>query len=129
MRRTKSDLFDNFFVAASTERGINANDANETTGSTGQYTEGPPRLSYRMLLVGYCFGVRSERRLCEEVHLNLHRFCRLRLDGKVTDHSTCSKNRHGRFHDSDLLRRLSYVIASMRDWSAEEGFAVDVSLH
>jgi transposase len=51
----------------------------------------------RMLLVGYCFGIRSERRLCEEVHLNLayRWFCRLGLEGDVPDHSTFSKNRHG----------------------------------
>src|SRR5271156_5762112 len=44
-----------------------------------------PELMIRMLLVGYCFGIRSERRLCEEVHLNLayRWFCRLGLDGKV----------------------------------------------
>ncbi len=30
-----------------------------------------PELLIRMLIVGYCFGIRSERRLCEEVHLNL----------------------------------------------------------
>src|SRR5271155_1028803 len=67
-----------------------------------------PELLFRILLVGYCFGIRSERRLCEEVHLNLayRWFCRLGLDGEVPDHSTFSKNRHGRFRDSDLLRRL-----------------------
>jgi len=55
-----------------------------------------------MLLVGYCYGIRSERRLCDEVHLNLayRWFCRLGLDGDVPDHSTFSKNRHGRFRDS-----------------------------
>ncbi len=49
-----------------------------------------PELLIRMLLVGYCYGVRSERRLCEEVHLNLayRWFCRLGLDGEVPDHST-----------------------------------------
>lgn len=49
----------------------------------------------RMLIVGYCFGIRSERRLCEEVHLNLayRWFCRLGLEGDVPDHSTFSKNR------------------------------------
>jgi transposase len=59
----------------------------------------------RMLIVGYCFGIRSERRLCEEVHLNLayRWFCRLGLDGDVPDHSTFSKNRHGRFRASDLF--------------------------
>jgi transposase len=57
-----------------------------------------PELLVRMLLVGYCYGIRSERRLCEEVHLNLayRWFCRLGLDGEVPDHSTFSKNRHGR---------------------------------
>ena len=54
-----------------------------------------PELLVRMLLVGYCYGIRSERRLCEEVHLNLayRWFCRLGLDGEVPDHSTLSKNR------------------------------------
>jgi transposase len=67
-----------------------------------------PELMIRMLIVGYCFGIRSERRLCEEVHLNLgyRWFCRLGLDGSVPDHSTFSKNRHGRFRDSDLLRKV-----------------------
>lgn len=48
-----------------------------------------PELMIRMLLVGYCFGIRSERRLCDEVHLNLayRWFCRLGLDGAVPDHS------------------------------------------
>ena len=61
-----------------------------------------------MLIIGYCMGIRSERRLCEEVHLNLayRWFCRLGLDGDVPDHSTFSKNRHGRFRDSDVLREL-----------------------
>jgi transposase len=63
-----------------------------------------PELMIRMLIVGYCMGIRSERRLCEEVHLNLayRWFCRLGLDGKVPDHSTFSRNRHGRFRDSDI---------------------------
>ncbi len=67
-----------------------------------------PELMIRMLLVGYCFGIRSERRLCEEVHLNLayRWFCRLGLDGDVPDHSTFSKNRHGRFRECDLFRHL-----------------------
>jgi transposase len=92
-----------------------------------------PELMIRMLLVGYCCGIRSERRLCEEVHLNLayRWFCRLGLDGAVPDHSTFSKNRHGRFRDSDLLRQL--FEAMMRRCMAEgivggQGFAVDASL-
>ena len=58
-----------------------------------------PDLMMRILIIGYAMGIRSERRLCEEVHLNLayRLFCRLGLDGKVPDHSSFSKNRHGRF--------------------------------
>src|SRR5438270_356672 len=54
-----------------------------------------PELLIRMLIVGYCFGIRSERRLCEEVHLNLayRWFCRLGLDGSVPDHSSFSNDR------------------------------------
>ncbi|MEO4041142.1 IS1182 family transposase [Hoeflea sp. CAU 1731] len=67
-----------------------------------------PELMIRMLLVGYCMGIRSERRLCDEVHLNLayRWFCRLDLNDAVPDHSTFSKNRHGRFRQSDLFRHL-----------------------
>jgi transposase len=92
-----------------------------------------PELMIRMLIVGYCFGVRSERRLCEEVHLNLayRWFCRLGLDGRVPDHSTFSKNRHGRFRDSDLLRHVfeQTVHRCMANGLVGgEGFAVDASL-
>ena len=92
-----------------------------------------PELMIRMLLVGYCFGIRSERRLCEEVHLNLayRWFCRLGLDGDVPDHSTFSKNRHGRFRESDLLRRLFETILRRcinQGLVGGEGFAVDASL-
>jgi transposase len=67
-----------------------------------------PELLIRMLLVGYCLGIRSERRLCEEVHLNLayRWFCRLDLNDRVPDHSTFSKNRHGRFREGEVLRCL-----------------------
>src|SRR5215472_11007795 len=92
-----------------------------------------PELMIRMLLVGYCFGIRSERGLCEEVHLNLayRWFCRLGLDGAVPDHSTFSKNRHGRFRESDLLRKVFET--TVQRCMAEglvggEGFAVDASM-
>ena len=92
-----------------------------------------PELLIRMLIVGYCFGIRSERRLCEEVHLNLayRWFCRLGLEGDVPDHSTFSKNRHGRFRDSDLLRRLFETVLQrciQEGLVGGEGFAVDASL-
>src|SRR3954452_2055826 len=92
-----------------------------------------PELMIRMLLVGYCFGIRSERRLCEEVHLNLayRWFCRVGLEGEVPDHSTFSKNRHGRFRVCDLLRDLFET--TVRRCMAEglvggDGFAADASL-
>lgn len=86
-----------------------------------------------MLLVGYIMGIRSERRLCDEVHLNLayRWFCRLDLSGRVPDHSTFSKNRHGRFRDSDLLRRLfEDVVARCISEGLASGqrFAADASI-
>ena len=92
-----------------------------------------PELMMRMLIIGYCFGIRSERRLCEEVQLNLayRWFCRLSIEDKVPDHSTFSKNRHGRFRESDTLR---YVFERVLRRGIEEGlvggegFAVDASI-
>jgi transposase len=92
-----------------------------------------PELMIRMLIVGYCYGIRSERRLCEEVHLNLayRWFCRLGLEGQVPDHSTFSRNRHGRFSESDVFRHLFET--GVKRCIAEglvggQGFAVDASL-
>ena len=87
----------------------------------------------RMLIIGYCFAIRSERRLCEEVHLNLayRWFCGLGLDGRVPDHSTFSANRNGRFRESNILRHVFETV--VRRCMTEglvggEGFAVDASL-
>ncbi len=92
-----------------------------------------PELMIRMLLVGYCYSIRSERRLCQEVELNLayRWFCRLGLEDKVPDHSTFSVNRHGRFRDSEILRRVFETV--VRGCMAAglvrgEGFAVDASV-
>src|SRR5882762_3211991 len=92
-----------------------------------------PEPMIRMLIIGYCFGIRSERRLCEEVHLNLayRWFCRLGLDGHVPDHSTFSKNRHGRFRESDLLRRVFEMVLQRcirEGLVGGETFAIDASL-
>ena len=92
-----------------------------------------PELMIRMLIVGYCYGIRFERRLCEEVemHLAYRWFCRLALDDKVPDHSTFSVNRHGRFRDSDILRHLfEAVVRACMDAGLVkgEGFAVDASV-
>ena len=92
-----------------------------------------PELMIRMLIAGYCMGIRSERRLCEEVHLNLayRWFCRLGLDDKVPDHSTFSKNRHGRFRESNVFRHLFETIVERcmaEGLAGADGFAVDASL-
>ena len=92
-----------------------------------------PELMMRMLIVGYCYGIRFERRLCEEVELHLayRWFCRLDLDDPVPDHSTFSVNRHGRFRDSDILRQVfEAVVRACMDAGLVkgEGFAVDASV-
>lgn len=67
-----------------------------------------PDVMMRMLLVGYLFGITSERRLCDEVkmHLGYRWFVGLALDEKVPDHSTFSKNRHGRFRQSGIYQAM-----------------------
>jgi len=92
-----------------------------------------PELMLRMLIVGYCFGIRSERRLCEEVSLNLayRWFCRLGLEDEIPDHSTFGKNRHGRFRESDLFRHVfETVVQRCMDFGLVrgEGFAVDATV-
>ena len=92
-----------------------------------------PELLVRMLIIGYSYGIRSMRRLCEEVQLNLayRWFCRLSIEDKVPDHSTFSKTQHGRFRDSDVFR---YVFEQVLRRCIEEGlvggegFAVDASV-
>lgn len=92
-----------------------------------------PELMIRMLIVGYCYGIRSERRLCEEVHLNLayRWFCRLGLEDEVPDHSTFSKNRHGRFRDSETFRFVFEDVVHRciaEGLVGGEGFATDASV-
>src|SRR6476659_8434506 len=92
-----------------------------------------PELMIRMLIVGYCYGIRFERRLCEgvEMHMAYRWFCRLDLDDAVPDHSTFSVNRHGRFRDSDLLRQVfEAVVRACMDAGLikGEGFAIDASV-
>jgi transposase len=92
-----------------------------------------PELMIRMLIVSYCFGIRSERKLCEEVELHLayRWFCRLGLEDKVPNHSTFSVNRHGRFRDSDIFRQLfEAVVRACMDAGLikGEGFAIDASV-
>lgn len=86
-----------------------------------------------MLVIGYCFGVRSERRLCEQVHLNLayRWFCQLGLEDKIPYHSAFSKNRHGRFRESETFRHVFEAVLGrcmIEGLVGGEGFAVDASV-
>src|SRR5207245_11188721 len=67
-----------------------------------------PELMIRMLLVGYCYGIRHERRLCQEValHLAYRGFCKLDLNDKVPHHSTFSVNLLGRFRETEIVRHI-----------------------
>jgi transposase len=92
-----------------------------------------PELMIRMLILGYCYGIRHERRLCEEVklHLGYRWFCKLDLTDKVPHHSTFSINRLERFRESDILRHIfeRVVAACMVEGLVKgEGFAVDASV-
>ena len=92
-----------------------------------------PELIIRMLLVGYCYGIRHERKLCQEValHLAYRWFCKLDLNDKVPHHSTFSVNRLNRFRESDILRSIfeRVVTACMAAGLVKgEGFAVDASV-
>ena len=92
-----------------------------------------PELMIRMLLIGYCYSIRSERKLCEEVRFNLAYkwFCGLGLEASVPHHSTFSVNRHGRFRESEAFRLLfeSVVATCMKvGLVGGEGFAVDASV-
>jgi len=92
-----------------------------------------PELMIRMLLVGYCYGIRHERRLCQEValHLAYRWFCKLDLEDQVPHHSTFSVNRLGRFRESEILRHIfeRVVAACMAAGLVKgEAFAVDASV-
>ena len=67
-----------------------------------------PVLMIQMLLVGYVFAIRSERRLCSEVQVNLayRWFCKLSIEDSIPDHSVFCRARHERFRESEALRRV-----------------------
>lgn len=92
-----------------------------------------PELMIRTLLVSYCYSIRSERKLCQEVELNLayRWFCHLGLENRVPNHSTFSVNRHGRFRDGDIFRKVFERIVRQcinAGLVKGEGFAVDASV-
>jgi transposase len=118
------------------DRFLDLNDLRQHLSAFYSHTGRPsidPELMIRMLVIGYCFGIRSERRLCEEVHLNLayRWFCRLGLEDRIPDHSTFSKNRHGRFRESETFRHVFETVVGRcmtEGLVGGEGFAVDASV-
>jgi transposase len=92
-----------------------------------------PVLMIRMLIVGYVFAIRSERRLCSEVQVNLayRWFCQLGIEDRIPDHSVFCRARHERFRESDALRRVfEGVVAKCiaTGLVGGEGFSIDASL-
>jgi transposase len=92
-----------------------------------------PVLMIRMLIVGYVFAIRSERRLCAEVQVNLayRWFCKLGIEDKIPDHSVFCRARHDRFRESDALRQVFEAVVSMciaAGLVGGEAFSVDASL-
>jgi transposase len=92
-----------------------------------------PVLMIRMLIVGYLFAIRSERRLCSEVQVNLayRWFCQLGIEDRIPDHSVFCRARHERFRESDALRRVfEGVVAKCiaTGLVGGEGFSIDASL-
>src|SRR4029453_8356150 len=66
-----------------------------------------PMVIIRMLIIGYVFGIRSERLLCREVKVNMayRWFCGLSIEDTIPDHSAFSRARHERFRENEVLRR------------------------
>src|SRR5215471_8995497 len=92
-----------------------------------------PVLMIRMLIVGYVFAIRSERRICAEVQVNLayRWFCKLGIEDSIPDHSVFCRARHERFRESDALRRVFEGVVAQciaAGLVAGEGFSIDASL-
>jgi len=92
-----------------------------------------PVLMIRMLIVGYVFALRSERRLCAEVQVNLayRWFCKLGIEDRIPDHSVFCRARHERFRESDALRRVFEGVVAMciaTGLVGGEAFSIDASL-
>jgi transposase len=92
-----------------------------------------PVLMIRMLIVGYVFAIRSERRICAEVQVNLayRWFCKLGIEDSIPDHSVFCRARHERFRESDALRRIFEAVVAKciaAGLVGGDAFSVDASL-
>ena len=79
--------------------------------ATGRPSVAPVSM-FKMLLIGYLYGIKSERRLVEEVQLNIayRWFCGFELDDTIPNHSTFSKTRTRKWQQSDLFQKAFYEI-------------------
>src|SRR6516225_3563243 len=79
----------------------------DSYSETGRPSIDPERL-LRILLIGYLYGIASERKMVEELrmHLAWRWFTGMGFDQEIPHHSTFSKNRHGRFQESNLFEQL-----------------------
>ena len=79
--------------------------------ATGRPSVDPVSM-FKMLLIGYLYGIKSERRLVEEVQLNIayRWFCGFELDDTIPNHSTFSKTRTRKWQQSDLFQKAFYEI-------------------
>src|ERR1700740_1070958 len=92
-----------------------------------------PVLMIRVLLVGYVFAIRSERRICAEVQVNLayRWFCKLGIEDRIPDHSVFCRARLEAFRESGALRRVFEGVVAMciaAGLVGGEAFSVDASL-
>ena len=92
-----------------------------------------PVLMIRLLIIGYVFGIRTERLLYREVKVNMayRWFCGLSIEDTIPDHSAFSRARNERFRDSDLFRRVFERVVQAciaAGLVGGEGFAADASL-
>lgn len=81
-----------------------------------------PLLFFRMQLIGYLYGINSDRRLCEEIHLNLayRWFCRLNLEDDVPDHSSLTRIRD-RFGEDTYRKIFERILTCLRHKGAIKG--------
>jgi transposase len=92
-----------------------------------------PVLIIRMLIIGYVFALRSERRLCADIQVKLiyRLFCKLGIKDRIPDHSVFCRARHERFRESDALRRVFVGVVAMciaTGLVGGEAFSIDASL-
>lgn len=96
--------------------------------ATGRPSVDPVSM-FKMLLIGYLYGIKSERRLVEEVQLNIayRWFCGFELDDTIPNHSTFSKTRTRKWQQSDLFQKAFYKIVKQCMSTDTQSFSTSVA--